>query len=312
MEPAPLRPPVGCVPPPRNHPAGTAVGGAPRPRRLARPSRFEPPAPPGVSVRHEMPWDSTGKPGTAREKAVTAEKEFRPNCWICRVLDAKKRRYAEHTREVRAHCASFFKRTEAAGDKPVDRLWTECARRPVSRVLSTPGIMGMGDHSSGTCLAARLARPTRATGQECPRFHLPGNDPRAGSAGRPYSALLPVGFTVPPPSPGARCALTAPFHPCPATSRWPGGLLSVALSLGFDPRRPLAGTVFPWSPDFPPAPACAGTSGRPATWRAVQMRPGVPRVNRRPRAAPRRPAAPACRHRPARPPGPAASAAGRR
>ena len=31
----------------------------------------------------------------------------------------------------------------------------------------------------------------------------------------PYSVLLPVGFTVPLPLPGARCALTAPFHPYP-------------------------------------------------------------------------------------------------
>ena len=30
----------------------------------------------------------------------------------------------------------------------------------------------------------------------------------------PYLALLQVGFTVRPPSPVARCALTAPFHPC--------------------------------------------------------------------------------------------------
>ena len=29
---------------------------------------------------------------------------------------------------------------------------------------------------------------------------------------RPYSVLLPVGFAVPPLLPGARCALTAPFH----------------------------------------------------------------------------------------------------
>src|SRR5262245_66213247 len=32
---------------------------------------------------------------------------------------------------------------------------------------------------------------------------------------RPYSVLLPVGFAVPPALPQARCALTAPFHPCP-------------------------------------------------------------------------------------------------
>ena len=30
---------------------------------------------------------------------------------------------------------------------------------------------------------------------------------------RPYSILLPVGFTVPPLLPEARCALTAPFRP---------------------------------------------------------------------------------------------------
>ncbi len=32
---------------------------------------------------------------------------------------------------------------------------------------------------------------------------------------RPYLVLLPVGFALPPPLPAARCALTAPFHPCP-------------------------------------------------------------------------------------------------
>ena len=39
--------------------------------------------------------------------------------------------------------------------------------------------------------------------------------PEADAAGRPYSVLLPVGFTLPPLLPKARCALTAPFHPCP-------------------------------------------------------------------------------------------------
>ena len=45
-----------------------------------------------------------------------------------------------------------------------------------------------------------------------------GNTPAepCGPARRPYSILLPVGFALPPPSLAARCALTAPFHPCPA------------------------------------------------------------------------------------------------
>src|ERR671911_55540 len=55
---------------------------------------------------------------------------------------------------------------------------------------------------------------------------------------RPYLVLLPVGFTVPPALPPARCALAAPFHPCPQARPKPapaGGLLSVALSLGSPP-----------------------------------------------------------------------------
>src|SRR4029450_4443603 len=50
---------------------------------------------------------------------------------------------------------------------------------------------------------------------------------------RSYSVLLPVGFAVPLPLPEARCALTAPFHPCRgpnATRR--GRLCSVLLSIG--------------------------------------------------------------------------------
>ena len=39
---------------------------------------------------------------------------------------------------------------------------------------------------------------------------------------------------MPPTLPPARCALAAPFHPCPRSAH-PGGLLSVALSLGSPP-----------------------------------------------------------------------------
>src|SRR5256885_10189435 len=46
---------------------------------------------------------------------------------------------------------------------------------------------------------------------------------------RPYSVLLPVGFAVPPALPHARCALTAPFHPCLCGLPRSGGLFSVAL-----------------------------------------------------------------------------------
>src|SRR6185503_12179691 len=82
-------------------------------------------------------------------------------------------------------------------------------------------------HSSGTPVARRIKQPPRTADQDRSSPEGPRHS---------YSVLLPVGFAVPPPSPEARCALTAPFHPCRgryATRR--GGLFSVALSLGLPP-----------------------------------------------------------------------------
>src|SRR3569833_13552 len=114
-------------------------------------------------------------------------------------------------------------------------------------------------HSSGTPVARRIKQPTRTADPD-----------RSGPEGprRSYSVLLPVGLAVPPPLPEARCALTAPFHPCRgsyATRR--GGLISVALSLRpieTGPRRTLSGTVGPWSPDFPLRPPFGIGAERPS------------------------------------------------
>jgi hypothetical protein len=88
---------------------------------------------------------------------------------------------------------------------------------------------------------------------------------------RPYSVLLPVGFAVPPTLPPARCALTAPFHPCPS----PPGLRRAVCFLWHcpwgRPRRTLSGTVFPRSPDFPPHEGHPTCGGRPADWRNRHM-----------------------------------------
>jgi hypothetical protein len=88
----------------------------------------------------------------------------------------------------------------------------------------------MNGHSSGTDLTARLARPTRAADRKHSRTLASPQD-----AGRPYSVLLPVGFTLPISLPKPRCALTAPFHPYPICRNKTGGLFSVALSLGSPP-----------------------------------------------------------------------------
>src|SRR5215469_11487129 len=94
--------------------------------------------------------------------------------------------------------------------------------------------------------SASCDRPERRRGGS------PGDPGSLRNARRSYLVLLPVGFSLPPPLPAARCALTAPFHPCRPPS------LSVGPAVYFlwhcpwgRPRRALPGTAPPWSPDFP-------------------------------------------------------------
>ena len=108
--------------------------------------------------------------------------------------------------------------------------------RPVSRVLS-----GAAIHLRRTSPCACSDLPGSGAGHASP--------PDGGSL--PYLVLLRMGFALPPVLPPARCALTAPFHPCRVPSRTRGGLFSVALSVG---SRPPGVTWHPAlrSPDFPP------------------------------------------------------------
>src|SRR5438105_7401264 len=107
-------------------------------------------------------------------------------------------------------------------------------RRPVSRVLSRPEELvlraGMAIPLGRPLPGASCDRPERRRGG-------PPGIPANGDACRSYLVLLPVGFSLPLPLPAARCALTAPFHPCrpPGVPRRTGGVLSVALSLGSPP-----------------------------------------------------------------------------
>ena len=135
--------------------------------------------------------------------------------------------------------------------------WCQTACKPGS--VRIPGCPGMrDDHSSGTRLAARLTRPTRAARAEMPLCL---------AAPPPLFGLAPGG--VYPAAPVARGAVRS----CRTVSPLPAGrLAALARAVCFlwhfpwgRPRRPLAGTVFPWSPDFPLTPC--GISGRPAVWR---------------------------------------------
>ena len=138
----------------------------------------------------------------------------------------------------------------------------DAVRRPVSRVLSRDGRNRSGDgHSSGTFVTKRLARPTRAAMRRPIRHRGKSRNIR-----RSYLVLLPVGFALPPPLPAARCALTAPFHPCrphPEGQNGLGGVFLWHFPWG-RPRRALPGTAPPWSPDFPPSAFAKG--GHPTVW----------------------------------------------
>ena len=121
----------------------------------------------------------------------------------------------------------------------------ESVSRPVSRVLSGHLAAARDGHSSWRDLAATLT----ATYPDAPTQKRAG--PPCERTWRPYSVLLPVGFTVPPPLPDARWALTPPFHPCRSANGEPVVCFLLHCPWGH-PRRALPGTVFPWSPDFPP------------------------------------------------------------
>src|SRR5713226_2844134 len=100
------------------------------------------------------------------------------------------------------------------------------------------------DHSSRPEVAFGLQQPTRKR---------PAEAGGTGTLPSPYLALLRMGFTVPPPLPSGRCALTAPFHPYRPDPKefgrrsvFCGTFLRVAATGCYPACRPL------WSSDFPP------------------------------------------------------------
>lgn len=82
--------------------------------------------------------------------------------------------------------------------------------------------------------------------------NLPGQRPGKAGICHPYLVLLPVGFALPSPLPGLRCALTAPFHPYLRAPR--GGISAVRFCgtvPGVTPGGCYPSPYLPWSPDFP-------------------------------------------------------------
>ncbi len=123
-----------------------------------------------------------------------------------------------------------------------------CKPDPVPVARQRPSI------SACRCRQAPAAYPQASGGQ-------PSNA-CAGAACGALLALLRVGFTEPPRSPGVLVVSYTTVSPLPGRER-PGGLFSVALSRG-SPRVAVSNHPALWSPDFPRRRTGARRRGRPA------------------------------------------------
>ena len=108
------------------------------------------------------------------------------------------------------------KRAQAPASGIAPPPMAEAAGQTACKPGSVPARTAKADRRG---MAIHLGRPLPDASRDLPGRRL-GNPPaerpseEGPRARRPYSVLLPVGFAVPFPSPGTRCALTAPFHPC--------------------------------------------------------------------------------------------------
>ena len=162
--------------------------------------------------------------------------------------------------EQRWSCMRQRKRWQGTG-KPQD----EANRKPGSVPPLTPA--GGDDHSSGTHVTVCLERPNPEASGELPLSHVwstvgpggsaslfglaPGGVYRASNVTIGTGALLPHRFTL------TRTLRAAVLHaamlhtPSCRGAHRPGGLFSVALSLGSPPLDVIQHPAL-WSPDFPP------------------------------------------------------------
>ena len=149
--------------------------------------------------------------------------------------------------------------SSAAKDRPMWFGWMDYERAARSGpAKGTTRSGGSGSRPVSRVLSRAVIHLRRTSPYAC--SDLPGSG--AGHASSPtgdalpYLVLLRVGFTLPPVLPPARCALTAPFHPYPASSR-----THTALLRGHIPRllRGHEAVCFLWH--FPWARAPQGLPG---------------------------------------------------
>ncbi len=201
--------------PPDRRPAGPPdpTGSPDLPVRITRPPERR-----GIlrGIPIGITWERTGQQGQKPIPTHSGETRSWSGIGIFEAVRLRKRGLCQNRRGKRDHRPSirclFFRRPDPAVDKLVDRTGSS-----VRQTACKPGSVHPLESGDGTTIPLGRASRRASRGQPGRRG---GNAPASATpmddaAGRPYSALLPVGFTVPPPLPGARCALAAPFHPCP-------------------------------------------------------------------------------------------------
>jgi hypothetical protein len=157
--------------------------------------------------------------------------------------------------------------TGLAQPRPDARRWDEVGRR----AGSGPGPAQRGGSRPISRVLSWATIPLGRT-SPCASSDLPGSPCGPQERARRLARFpiwscsrwgLPCRRMLPP----ARCALTAPFHPC-RPQHLPrgrgcglGGLLSVALSVGSRPPG-VTWHLALWSPDFPPRPRTQRLPGR--------------------------------------------------
>ncbi len=124
-----------------------------------------------------------------------------------------------------------------------------------------PGSVWPGFRPGATAIP--LGRPSPGASSNQPERQGLRTGPAGKPARRSYSVLLPAGLAVPPTLPPTRCALAAPFHPCPGSfSAAPGrfafcgAIPGVAPAGRYPAPRPYGARTF----------LRCESGGRPADW----------------------------------------------
>ena len=220
---------------------------------------------------HGMPWGSMGN-----HSKILGIPGFRGLWQVEDILVWNKTGSASSQGgSLTKHCGKKMFFLCSDGGRHCARFGRENARRPISRVLSRP--------LAGPWMTIPLGRPLPDASRD-----LPGRRRRK----RAWPAPVPCGIGRPA-APMRSCSRWG--LPCRPRYRRRGALLPHPFTLAGEracgarpavcflwhfpwgrPRRALPGTVFPWSPDFPPphrsAGATARLSGPSGNWAA--MTPG--------------------------------------